>query len=72
VELDRLNEKEPWLEAQIRSRLLVICRHDYWPGLTPDKVWQLEYDLWPHLALQCDALTKQREDEAAEIRRLRR
>jgi hypothetical protein len=66
-----LNEAEPWLEDQINKRALLICRHDFWPGLTPDRLWDLPYHLWASLALSCDAIVKQREDERAELERRR-
>lgn len=55
----------------MRKRALLICRHDNWPGLTPDRLWELPYDLWAPLALACDSIQKQREDERAELERLR-
>ena len=53
----------------MRKRLLLICRHDYWPGLTPDKVWELDFDLWPTLALACDARLKAQEEADREHKR---
>ncbi|MDQ1111161.1 hypothetical protein QE418_000609 [Microbacterium testaceum] len=53
-------------------RALLICRHDYWPALTPDRLWELPYDLWAQLALSCDAIAKQKEEDAAELERLRK
>ncbi|WP_175627621.1 hypothetical protein [Microbacterium sp. CSI-V] len=55
----------------MEKRRLLICRHDFWPGLTPDKLWEIPYDMWPSLALSCDAMKQQKEDERAELERLR-
>lgn len=56
---------------QVEKRALLICRHDYWPELTPERLWQLPADMWVQLALACDAIAKQRADEAEELRKRR-
>jgi hypothetical protein len=53
----------------VHKRALVICRHDYWPGLTPDKLWELDYDLWATLALACDQISADRAAAAEEMKR---
>lgn len=53
------------------KRALLICRHDYWPELTPDRIWDLPAEMWAQLALACDAISKQRADEAAELKKRR-
>ena len=57
---------------QVRKRALLICRHDNWPALTPDKLWSLDYDLWPQLALACDQIQADREKQARELEAKRR
>lgn len=52
--------------------MLLIGRHDYWPGYTPEVIRELDYDLWPSLALSCDAIKEQREREYAELQRMGR
>jgi len=71
-ELDRLNAAEPSIELQVRKRALLICRHDNWPALTPDKLWLLDFDLWPQLAIACDQIQAERERQAREMERRRR
>lgn len=51
--------------------MLLIGRHDFWPGYTPDVIRSLDFDLWPSLALSCDAMVKAREEERQELERLR-
>ena len=51
--------------------MLLIGRHDYWPGYTPDVIRSLDYDYWPVLALSCDALTQAREKERADLEQRR-
>lgn len=51
------------------KRELLICRYDYWPSLTPDKIRELDYTQWPHLAIACDSLSEQRERDAEEMKR---
>ncbi|MGZ0067864.1 hypothetical protein [Microbacterium arborescens] len=53
------------------ARALVICRDGYWPGLTPDRLWELPYELWGSLALSCDRITEHKKQEAEELERLR-
>lgn len=53
----------------MRKRAILISRHDYWPGITPEKLWELPAHLWPQLALSCDALTAERQRVADEIER---
>jgi hypothetical protein len=56
----------------VQKRILKIGRHDYWPGYTPEVIRTLDFDLWPALALGCDAITEQHEKDNAEIQRMNR
>lgn len=53
----------------MRKRLLLIGRHDYWPGYTPEVIYALPADLWPELALAVDAMHAERKERAAEQER---
>lgn len=50
------------------ARLLLICRHDYWPSLTPERVWALPYDQWELLALAVDKIRADREKAEDDMR----
>lgn len=56
----------------MNKRALLICRYDYWPELTPDRIWELPYEMWGPLALACDSITAKREQAAAELESKRR
>lgn len=47
--------------------MLLICRFDYWPGLTPERLWQIPYVQWGPLALAVDKLAADRKRENEEI-----
>lgn len=70
-EVARLNAAEPSIAEQVRKRVLLIGRHDYWPGYTPAVIEALDFDLWPSLALAVDAIAEQREQEARDIERMK-
>ena len=46
--------------------MLLICRYDYWPGLTPDRLWEIPYDRWAALALAVDKIHAQRQRAEAD------
>lgn len=48
--------------------MLLICRHDYWPGLTPDKLWELPLEQWGPLAIAVDRISAERERAADELK----
>ena len=52
--------------------MLLIGRADYWPGYTPEVIKSLDFDLWPRLALSCDAIFEQHEKDRAELERMSR
>lgn len=52
--------------------MLLIGRHDFWPGYTPEVILSLEFQLWPRLALSCDAIAKQREEEREQLEQSKR
>ncbi|MCC2030612.1 hypothetical protein [Microbacterium allomyrinae] len=54
------------------ARALLICRNDYWPSLTPDRLWELPYAMWARLAVACDAIAAQRAADVEEIKRMSR
>lgn len=43
--------------------------HDYWPGITPDRIRDLAYHEWAALALTCDALIESRREQAEKQQR---
>jgi adenylate kinase len=47
--------------------VLLIGRHDYWPGYTPEVIKSLDFDMWPMLALAVDSILEQRENERREV-----
>jgi hypothetical protein len=51
----------------VRKRVFLIGRHDYWPGYTPEVIKNLDFDLWPSLALMCDRITEQHEQASREM-----
>lgn len=59
------------MSDQFQKRVLLIGRHDYWPGYTPDVIRSLDFDLWPALALGCDQITASHEEDRREIERMR-
>ncbi len=69
--LDRLNAAEPSIAEQFDKRVLLIGRHDYWPGYTPDVIRAMPWDYWPRLALACDAITEQHREEQRAIDKAR-
>lgn len=57
------------VEDQIRNRILTISHAEFWPGITPFNVGDLDYGLWLSLALSCDEQIADRERTRAQIER---
>ncbi|KQR91285.1 MAG: hypothetical protein J0I33_00135 [Microbacterium ginsengisoli] len=63
------------MERQIAKRILTISHAQFWPGITPTNVGDLEYGTWLALAQSCDKQvqeTKRARDEREPARSSRR